>query len=46
LQQSDDVLVVSLSSLPTHHELVADIMWDSEELLEEVVEVRRVRGDS
>ena len=39
------MLVVSLSSPPTHHELVADIMWDSGELLEQVVEVRRERGE-
>ncbi len=36
------VLIVSLSSPPTHDELVADILWDSGNLQEQVVEIRRV----
>ena len=35
------VLIVSLSSPPTHHELVVDILWDSGDLHEQVVEIRR-----
>lgn len=34
-------LIASLSSPPTHDELVADILWDSGDLHEQVVEVRR-----